>query len=167
MTWVYRTLTPLPNVPGCLFLPGNHKSQMNNKEISGSSPSQMFTFALGLQRRASGCLQGCCIRVLLMSNSNLVLEIGIFSGVLLPLPLHLSCQSKTRANETGPQGQPGWLQGCVNSGRTLSELILSVCCGLIHPWPSNLRIWLSPEGQMSELGVRAIFLVHWPAPVGW
>lgn len=84
-----------------------------------------------------------------------------------PRPLHSSCQFVTRENETGPQGQPAWLLGCVNSGRTLGELIPYVCCGLIHHWPSNLRIWLSPEGQMSKWGVRAIFPVHWPAPVGW
>lgn len=43
---------------------------------------------------------------------------------------------------------------------------LYVSCGLVCHWPGNLSIWLSPEGQMSESGGRAIFPLHWPESQG-
>lgn len=95
-----------------------------------------------------------------MSKPNLASGDRCFPRAL-PSPLHSSC-SNQRQEQTKPATASRMCEFRQNSPRVDTH-----CgwCGLTRHWPSNVRIGLSPEGQMSELGVRTVF--HFTGLLPW
>lgn len=87
-----------------------------------------------------------------MSKPNRLLEISVFlygPAILPSPPLHSSCSNQRQ--DQMKLAIMASLASSVCEFRQNSPCVDTLCvwCGLMCHWPSNLRIWLSPEGQMS------------------
>lgn len=157
----------LPTVTGCLLATWEQwKSNEQKGSVDPALPSPFSCCCEFTERSPWAPASWALPKGAINEPATAASEISVFFyGPVIPLSPLIMQQSETRSNETAPG--PACLPWCVNSSRTLCVLVSCVWCGLTDHWLSNLRIWLSPEGQMSDLQVRAIFPLLWPALMGW